>query len=87
MAADCRARCVDGADLGADLAYARMIANVDPRCPIHGEPDAVMAYVSALEKVAETARDGMAGLESGDLDMEAVYDRITDALAELKELD
>jgi malonyl CoA-acyl carrier protein transacylase len=55
MAADCRARCVDGADLGV-AEHAATIANADPRCPVHGNPDAVARYIAALERVAQLAR-------------------------------
>lgn len=55
MATDCEARCVDGADLGV-AEHAATIANADPRCPVHGDPDAVVRYIAALERVAQAAR-------------------------------
>lgn len=60
MAADCQARCVDGADLGSPVPGTdHMIAHADPRCPVHGDPDAVARYIAALERVAQAAHEAV----------------------------
>jgi hypothetical protein len=45
--------------------------------------DAALKRMARLEKVAELARDGISGLESGDLDFEGFVDQLQAALAEL----
>jgi len=82
VAADCRARCVDGADLGV-AEHTGTIANADPRCPVHGELDSVQDYIAALEKVAMAAVP-VAGVNHPGA---RAYERLSVALAELKELD
>jgi len=83
MAADCRARCVDGADLGLSE-YAGIIADVDPRCPVHGDdPLVVQDYIAALEAVTRAARPIVADRSLiGDPAVMA----LRDALAELERM-
>ena len=85
MAADCRARCVDGADLGSPVPGTdHIIAHVDPRCPVHGDdPLVVQDYIAALEAVTRAARPIVADRSLiGDPAVMA----LRDALAELERM-
>lgn len=85
MAADCRARCIDGADLGSPVPGTdHMIASADPQCPVHGDPEAVMAYIAALEKVARIARHQVSTIAD---ERDPADDMLYAALCELEELD